>query len=169
MCRAAAARSGRPVAWSHRLVGPDGASFMITRGADELIYAIPNFRLERVVQDPGIPIAPWRGVGPSQNGWVVESFVDELAHAAGQDPVAFRRALVAGKPRLGAVPGLAGPEGGRGCPAAPGRGPGEGVGHVRGVAVDGVGGGACRPSRRRWSMQFSRPRGRGSGSWRSGE
>jgi isoquinoline 1-oxidoreductase beta subunit len=91
---------GVPVAWSHRLVGPDGASFMITRGADEIIYAIPNFRLERVTQDPGIPLAPWRGVGPSQNGFVVESFVDELAHAAGQDPYAFRRALVAEQPRL---------------------------------------------------------------------
>src|SRR3989449_4970153 len=93
--RAGLDAGGRPVAWSHRLVGPDGASFMITRGADELIYAIPNFRLERVVQDPGIPVAPWRGVGPSQNGWVVESFVDELAHAAGKDLYAYRRELVA--------------------------------------------------------------------------
>lgn len=95
--------TGRPVAWSHRLVGPDGASFMITRGADELIYPIPNFRLERVTEDPGIPIAPWRGVGPSQNGFIVESFVDELAHAVGKDPYAFRRELVADKPRLVAV------------------------------------------------------------------
>ncbi len=95
--------AGRPVAWSHKLVGPDGASFMITRGADELIYAIPNFRLERVIEDPGIPIAPWRGVGPSQNGFIVESFVDELAHATNKDPYAFRRDLVAGNPRLVAV------------------------------------------------------------------
>ena len=122
--RAGLDAGGRPVAWSHRLVGPDGASFMITRGADELIYAIPNFRLERVVQDPGIPIAPWRGVGPSQNGWVVESFVDELAHAAGQDPVAFRRTLVAGKPRLVAVLDLAAQKAGWGSPAPEGRGRG---------------------------------------------
>ncbi|PYP71286.1 MAG: xanthine dehydrogenase family protein molybdopterin-binding subunit [Gemmatimonadetes bacterium] len=119
--RAGLDAAGRPVAWSHRLVGPDGASFMITRGADELIYAIPNFRLERVVQDPGIPIAPWRGVGPSQNGWVVESFVDELAHAAGQDAVAFRRALVAEKPRLVAVLNLAAQQAGWGSPAPEGR------------------------------------------------
>src|SRR2546422_11179456 len=122
--RAGLDAGGRPVAWSHRLVGPDGASFMITRGADELIYAIPNSRLERVVQDPGIPIAPWRGVGPSQNGWVVESFVDELAHAAGQDAVAFRRALVAGKRRLVAVLGPAAQEAGWGSPAPKGRGRG---------------------------------------------
>jgi len=115
---------GRPVAWSHRLVGPDGASFMITRGADELIYDIPHFRLERVVQDPGMPIAPWRGVGPSQNGWVVESFADELAHAAGKDPVAFRRELVAGKPRLVAVLDLAAEKAGWESPVPAGRGRG---------------------------------------------
>jgi isoquinoline 1-oxidoreductase beta subunit len=115
---------GRPVAWSHRLVGPDGASFMITRGADELIYDIPHFRLERVVQDPGMPIAPWRGVGPSHTGWVVESFADELAHAAGKDPVAFRRELVAGKPRLVAVLDLAAEKAGWGSPVPAGRGRG---------------------------------------------
>src|SRR3989475_6140663 len=94
---------GAPLAWSHRLVGPEGGAFLITRGADELIYRVPHFRLERVIDDPGIPVAPWRGVGPSQNGWVVESFVDELAHAAGEDPDAERRELVAGPPPL---PGL---------------------------------------------------------------
>ena len=91
---------GTPVAWSHRLVGPDGGSFLLTRGADELIYPVPHFRLERGTVDAGIPIGPWRGVGPSQNAWVVESFVDELAHAAGKDPYAYRRALVASQPRL---------------------------------------------------------------------
>src|SRR5256885_5648187 len=80
---------------------------MITRGADELIYPVPHFRLERVIEDPGVPVAPWRGVGPSQNGWVVESFVDELAHAAGEDPYAYRRELVAGQPRLLGVLDLA--------------------------------------------------------------
>lgn len=105
--RAALDGRGVPVAWSHRLVGPAGGSFMITRGAEELIYPIPHFRLERVIQDPGIPIAPWRGVGPSQNGFVVEGFVDELAHAAGKDPYAFRRELVGGHARLRRVLDLA--------------------------------------------------------------
>ena len=98
---------GAPVAWSHRLVGPEGGSFLLTRGSDELIYPVPHFRLERVIEDPGVPVAPWRGVGPSQNGWVVESFVDELAHAAGKDPYAYRRELVAGHPRLVQVLDLA--------------------------------------------------------------
>jgi isoquinoline 1-oxidoreductase beta subunit len=119
--RAGLDQSGRPVAWSHKLVGPDGASFMITRGADELVYAIPNFRLERVIEDPGIPIAPWRGVGPSQNGFIVESFVDELAHAAGMDPYAFRRDLAAGHPRLVAVLDTAATAARWGTPAPAGR------------------------------------------------
>src|SRR2546429_239672 len=72
---------GAPLAWSHRLVGPEGGSFPLTPRADELIYPVPHFRLERAIEDPGVPVAPWRGVGPSQNGWVVESVVDELAHA----------------------------------------------------------------------------------------
>ena len=112
---------GVPLAWSHRLVGPDGAAFMITRGADELIYAIPHFRLDQVKQDPGIPIAPWRGVGPSQNGFVVERFVDELAHAAGRDPYTVRRELVAGQPRLLAVLETAARNAGWGTPAPAGR------------------------------------------------
>jgi isoquinoline 1-oxidoreductase beta subunit len=103
LLRAGLDAAGRPMAWNHILVGPDGPAFMITRGADELIYQIPNFRLTRVKEDPGIPVAPWRGVGPSQNGFIVESFVDELAHAAGKDPYEYRRALVGGSPRLVAV------------------------------------------------------------------
>jgi isoquinoline 1-oxidoreductase beta subunit len=125
--RAALDEAGKPVAWSHKLVGPDGPSFMLTRGADELIYDIPNFRLEQVTEEPGIPIAPWRGVGPSQNGWVVESFVDELAHAAGKDPYAFRRELVAGKPRLLAVLDTAARAAGWGTPAS--------EGHHKGIAL----------------------------------
>jgi CO/xanthine dehydrogenase Mo-binding subunit len=107
--------------WSHRLVGPEGPSFMITRGADELVYDIPDFRLELVTRDPGVPIAPWRGVGPSQNGFVVESFVDELAHAAGKDPYVFRRELVAGRPRTLAVLDTAARRAGWGTPAPPNR------------------------------------------------
>ncbi len=118
---------GAPVAWSHRLVGPAGGSFLITRGADELIYPVPHFRLERITEDPGIPVAPWRGVGPSQNGWVVESFVDELAHAAGRDPYEYRRALVADHPRLLGVLDLAAERAGwRTAPAA---------GRSRGIAL----------------------------------
>jgi len=113
--------SGAPVAWSHRLVGPEGGSFLLTRGADELIYPLPHFRLERATVDAGVPIGPWRGVGPSQNDWVVESFVDELAHAAGKDPYAYRRELVAGQPRLRGVLDLAAERAGWGSAPPAGR------------------------------------------------
>jgi isoquinoline 1-oxidoreductase beta subunit len=119
--RAALDAAGRPVAWSHVLVGPDGPSFMITRGADELIYPIPNFRLTRVKEDPGIPVAPWRGVGPSQNGFIVEGFADELASAAGKDPYDYRRELVRGSPRLVAVLDAAAERAGWKSPAPSGR------------------------------------------------
>src|SRR5213593_2124373 len=95
--------------------------------ADELIYPLPHFRLERATVDAGVPIGPWRGVGPSQNGWVVESFVDELAHAAGKDPYAYRRELVAGHPRLVGVLDLAAQRAGWGS-APP-------VGRSRGIAL----------------------------------
>jgi len=112
---------GAPVAWSHRLVGPAGGSFLLTRGADELMYPVPHFRLERATVDAGVPIGPWRGVGPSQNGWVVESFVAELAHAAGKDPYAYRRDLVASQPRLLRVLDLAAQHAGWGSAPPAGR------------------------------------------------
>src|SRR5205823_9619006 len=52
---------GAPLTWSHRLVGPAGGAFLLTRGADELIYPLPHFRLERATVDAGVPIGPWRG------------------------------------------------------------------------------------------------------------
>jgi isoquinoline 1-oxidoreductase subunit beta len=69
---------------------------------------LPNQRVEYSrVEPPGIPTAFWRSVGPSHNVFVVESFVDELAAAAKQDPVAYRRALLDSSPRAKAVLELA--------------------------------------------------------------
>src|SRR5947199_8796469 len=68
-----------------------------------------------------MPIGPWRGVGPSQNGWVVESFVDEVAHAAGKVSYTYRRELVAGRPRLVGVLDLAAQHAGWGSAPAAGR------------------------------------------------
>jgi CO/xanthine dehydrogenase Mo-binding subunit len=72
-------------------------------GAVNQPYAVPNVSFESVAWDPGIPVGIWRSVGHSHNGFVVESFVDELAHAAGEDPAEFRRRLLAGHPRHIAV------------------------------------------------------------------
>lgn len=67
--------------------GRDSSS---SEGAADLPYAIANVRVESLVHDPGVPVGFWRSVGHSQNAFVVESFVDEVAHATGVDPVAFR-------------------------------------------------------------------------------
>jgi isoquinoline 1-oxidoreductase beta subunit len=129
--------NGRPVAWSHRIVGSsvlaryappafaNGLDPDAVEGAVSMPYDIPNVHVEYVRQEPpGVPTAFWRGVGPGHNIFVVESFVDELAHAAGADPVAFRRGLLSKQPRLRAVLDLAAQKSGWGkpLPARTGRG-----------------------------------------------
>ena len=99
--------SGKPVAWTHRIAGSsivaryvpslykNGFDFDAVEGAAEPPYALPNIHVDYVrVEPPGIPTAFWRGVGPTHNIFVVESFIDELAALAKQDPVAYRRALL---------------------------------------------------------------------------
>lgn len=76
-------------------------------GAATLPYDIPNLRVEFTRYDPGVPVGFWRSVGHSFNVFVSESFTDECAYAAKKDPLAFRRELLAKKPRLRAVLELA--------------------------------------------------------------
>jgi isoquinoline 1-oxidoreductase beta subunit len=78
-------------------------AFQAQEGAKELIYAIPNRRLEQITYNPGVPIGIWRSVGNSYNGFIVESFMDELAAVANQDPLQFRRAKLAENPECLAV------------------------------------------------------------------
>ncbi len=97
--------NGHPIAWTHRIVGSsvmaryvpslfkDGLEFDVIDSAAETPYAFPNMRVEYVrVEPPGIQTAFWRGVGLTHNVFVVESFIDELAHAAKQDPFLYRKA-----------------------------------------------------------------------------
>jgi isoquinoline 1-oxidoreductase beta subunit len=110
---------GMPEAWSHRITGSsimarfapaavkDGIDSDAVEGARDLQYAIPNVRVEYVRHEPPIPTAFWRGVGATHNVWVVESFIDELAASAKQDPVKYRRALLEKAPRMRAVLELA--------------------------------------------------------------
>ncbi len=110
---------GMPEAWSHRITGSsimarfapaavkDGIDSDAVEGARDLQYAIPNVRVEYVRHEPPIPTAFWRGVGATHNVWVVESFIDELAATAKQDPVKYRRALLEKAPRMRAVLDLA--------------------------------------------------------------
>src|SRR4029077_7120444 len=78
----------------HQLIASmKGLDTDAVEGAAEPPYDLPNIRVEYVRQEPpGIPTAFWRGVGPTHSIFVVESFMDELAAAAGQDPGASRRA-----------------------------------------------------------------------------
>jgi isoquinoline 1-oxidoreductase beta subunit len=120
---------GKPVAWKNRFAGSsvmarwappffkDGLDPDTTEGAIELPYALPNMHVEYVqVEPPGIPTAFWRSVGPSHNVFVTESFMDELAVAAKQDPVAYRLALLDKAPRAKAVLALAAEKAGWGQP-----------------------------------------------------
>src|ERR1700676_125826 len=134
---------GMPVAWNHRFAGSsiiarwapplfaNGVDPDTTEGAINLSYTIPNLHVEyQRVEPPGIPTAFWRSVGPSHNVFVTESFLDELAAAARQDAVAYRRALLDKSPRARAVLDLAAEKAGWGKPLP------EGVG--RGIALQSV-------------------------------
>ena len=133
--------AGQPVAWTHKIVAPSVMKRFVPlfgplpHGLDDAIldvaynhpYAIPNIHCAWVEADIGVPVGFWRSVGASQNGFVVECFVDELAHAAGKDPFEFRRALLANAPRHRGVLELAAEKAGWGSALPAGRG--------RGIAV----------------------------------
>lgn len=70
-------------------------------------YTVPNFRVSYADYEPGIPIGSWRAPDANWNGFVTESFMDELAHAAGKDPLEFRLGLMNDHPRAAAVLRLA--------------------------------------------------------------
>ncbi|WP_342239565.1 xanthine dehydrogenase family protein molybdopterin-binding subunit [Inquilinus sp. OTU3971] len=131
---------GKPVAWTHRIAGSsimaryfpagfkDGVDADAVEAAAEPPYAFPAIRVEYVRVEPqGVPTSWWRGVGPTHNVFVVESFIDELAAAAKQDPVAYRKALLGHNPRALAALTLAAEKAGWGTPMP--------KGHGRGVMV----------------------------------
>jgi isoquinoline 1-oxidoreductase subunit beta len=133
---------GRPVAWRQRIVSQSilaGSPFAamvkgdidptVTEGAAGSAYvaAIPNHRIDFNKVEVGVPVLWWRSVGNTHTAFAVESFVDELAHAAKRDPLEFRRALLAKAPRVRAVLDLAAEKAGWGSPVPPGR--------ARGLAV----------------------------------
>ncbi|WP_396616500.1 molybdopterin cofactor-binding domain-containing protein [Lysobacter soli] len=135
--------AGNPVAWHHVLVGQSiliGSPFeamMVKGGIDgtsvegvvdsPYIVDLADHRIDLHSPRTGIPVLWWRSVGHSYNGFIMESLVDELAHAAKQDPVEYRRALLARHPRHLAALNLAAEKSGWGSPLAQGR--------ARGVAV----------------------------------
>jgi isoquinoline 1-oxidoreductase beta subunit len=104
--------------------GVDEAS---VEGAKEIPYNIPNLLVDLHSPKTGIPVLWWRSVGHSHTAFVVEGFIDEVAHKAGKDPYQFRRALLAGHPRHLAVLDLAAEKAGWGRKLPAGRGQGIAV------------------------------------------
>jgi isoquinoline 1-oxidoreductase subunit beta len=140
---------GMPVAWMHRIVGPSilgsHASMLgmevpvidrtSVEGAADLPYDIPNFRVEYIRNEPGVPVGFWRSVGHSQNTFISESFLDELAAAGGKDPYELRRSLLGKHPRTLKVLELAADRAGWGSPLPPGRSRGIAVAEAYGSFV----------------------------------
>ena len=75
-----------------------GVEPLAVEGLVNMPYAVPNLKVDAVMKNTHVPVLFWRSVGSSQNAFAVESFIDELAHKAGQDPYQFRRKLLADKP-----------------------------------------------------------------------
>ncbi len=136
---------GAPVAWTHRVAGSsvfaryvpqlfiNGLDPDAVESAAQTPYAFPAVHVDYVRVEPkGIQTAFWRGVGPTHNVFVVESFLDELAHAAKQDPLAYRRALLTRNPRALAVLNMAADKAGWGKPLPPRHGRGISLQHAFG-------------------------------------
>lgn len=139
--RAGLDRDGKISGWQHRIVGQsiiagtpfeagmvkNGIDATSVEGAAELPYAIPNFHLDLHTTKAGVPVLWWRSVGSTHTAYAVETMMDELAEAAGKDPLEFRRALMTKHPRHLGVLNLAAEKAGWGAK------PPEGV--ARGIAV----------------------------------
>lgn len=132
---------GRLIAWTHTIVGQsiaigtpfeanmvrEGVDVSSVEGAADLPYAIPNLRVDLHSPRLDIPVLWWRSVGHSHTAFVVESFIDEVAHAAEKDPYRFRYDLLRKHPRHRGVLELAAKKAGWGSGLPKGRG--------RGIAV----------------------------------
>jgi isoquinoline 1-oxidoreductase beta subunit len=121
--------SGNPVSFTARVASPsimeasgfmklppDGVDSFGVEGVKDVPYDFPNLRVEYSRQEPGVQVWFWRSVGHSQNIFFSESFVDEMAHAAGKDPFEFRRAHLGKSPRHKGVLELAAEKAGWGSP-----------------------------------------------------
>jgi isoquinoline 1-oxidoreductase beta subunit len=150
--RAALGGDGRPTAFQARIAvgslirggnGPQeiqASEPMATECIQNSFYALPARDVGVLLKNSHVPVSFWRGVGSSQNGFFMESFIDELAHAAGQDPYQYRRALLADRPdALGVIDAVA-KHSDWGQPLPRGRGRGlailEAYGSVSGQVVE---------------------------------
>jgi len=132
---------GNIVGWEHRIVGQsilkgtpfepmlvkNGVDGTSVEGAANLPYAVANIAVDLHTTDVGVPVLWWRSVGSTHTAYSTETFLDELAHAAGRDPLEIRRALLTKHPRHLATLNLAAEKAGWGQPLPAGR--------ARGIAV----------------------------------
>ena len=132
---------GMPDALTIRLAGPSFvASLVPALGpkivdmsfvsglAEEMHYALPNYRVDVALRATHVPLGAWRGINYTQNAFYKECFIDELAHAAGADPYEYRRHLLRNAPKDLAVLDAAAKKADWGAPLPPGR--------FRGIAVN---------------------------------
>ncbi|MCW3119522.1 MAG: aerobic-type carbon monoxide dehydrogenase, large subunit CoxL/CutL-like protein, partial [Chitinophagaceae bacterium] len=133
--------SGKPLYWEHHVVCQsfmkgtpfeafivkDGVDGTAVEGAADQPYQVPNIHVAWNMAPSGVPTLWWRSVGSSHNGFAVESFIDELAKAAGKDPFEYRRMLLDKSPRHKKTLELVAEKAGWKNPAPPGR--------AKGIAV----------------------------------
>jgi len=136
------AKDGKPVAWKHTLVGQsimedspfapmmikDGVDVTSVEGAATLPYLIPNLQVDLHSPKSVVPVQWWRSVGHSHTAFIVETMVDELAHLAGKDPVAYRLGILPADSRYRGALKLAAKKAGWGKKKLP-------KGHAYGAAV----------------------------------
>jgi len=131
---------GKIVGWNHRITGSSVVArwlppaytkdidFDAVDSAVDMPYDIPNFRVQYVREEPpAVRTGFWRGVGPNNNVFAIECFIDELAQKVGKDPLVFRRDMLGKQPRLKAALDLAATKAGWGQPLPARRGRGISV------------------------------------------
>ena len=143
--RAGLDAKGEVLGWQHRIVGQsiakgtalepfmikDGIDNTLVEGAADTPYELPNLSVEAHMPEYKLPVLWWRSVGHSHSAYAMETMIDELAHAAGKDPVEFRKSLLTKSPRHLGVLALAAEKADWGKPLAPVEGKKRG----RGIAV----------------------------------
>jgi isoquinoline 1-oxidoreductase beta subunit len=131
-------KAGKITSWQQRIVGQSIMAGTIldngapidsssVEGASTLPYGIPNLQVELHTTKIGVPIQWWRSVGSTHTAYAVECFIDDIARATKQDPVALRRELLASQPRHLAVLNAAAEKSGWGSPSP--------AGTARGIAL----------------------------------
>jgi isoquinoline 1-oxidoreductase beta subunit len=126
---AATLSDGKVVGWKYKISGSaviarwippafqKGIDIDAVDSAVDMPYEIPNVHVEYVrAEPPAVPTGFWRGVGPNNNVFAIECFMDELARKAGKDPIEFRRSMLAKNPRFLAALDLAADKSGWGQP-----------------------------------------------------